>query len=85
MVHISELSSQRISDPTEVCKVGETVTAEVISIDQDARKIGLSVRLAKLRAENGDVSSYKPTTPNSSFGDVFGDQLKGISTDGDGN
>lgn len=81
LVHISELSTQRISDATEVCNVGDTIKAEVISIDQDARKVGLSVRLAKLREEKGDISSYKPTNPNSSFGDLFGDQLKGIQTD----
>lgn len=83
LVHISELSSQRIASPTEVCNVGDTIKAEVISIDQDARKVGLSVRLAKLREEKGDISSYKPANPNSSFGDLFGDQLKGINTDND--
>jgi small subunit ribosomal protein S1 len=78
LIHISELSSQRIASPTEVVNVGDVVKAEVISIDQEARKVGLSVRLAKLREENGNVSEYvaKSTSSKSSLGDVFGDKLK---------
>ena len=85
LVHISELSTKRIGSPDEVCQVGDTVRAEVISIDQDARKVGLSVRLATLRAENADVSEYnnKTASPKASFGDLFGDQLKDAQQSGD--
>ncbi len=78
LIHISELSSQRIGSPSEVVSVGDQVRAEVISIDQEARKVGLSVRLAKLREENGNVGEYaaKSTSSKSSLGDVFGDKLK---------
>ncbi len=78
LIHISELSSQRIGSPSEVVNVGDQVRAEVISIDQEARKVGLSVRLAKLREENGNVGEYaaKSTSSKSSLGDVFGDKLK---------
>lgn len=78
LIHISELSSQRIGNPSEVVNVGDVVKAEVISIDQDARKVGLSVRLAKLREENGNVGEYmaKSSSSKSSLGDVFGDKLK---------
>ncbi len=85
LIHISELSSQRIGSPTEVVNVGDVVKAEVISIDQDARKIGLSIRLAKLREENGNVSEYiaKSTSSKSSLGDVFGDKLKELRNNQD--
>ena len=78
LIHISELSSQRIGSPSEVVNVGDQVRAEVISIDQEARKVGLSVRLAKLREENGNVGEYaaKSTSSKSTMGDVFGDKLK---------
>lgn len=81
LIHISELSAQRIGHPSEVVKVGDVVKAEVISIDQDARKVGLSARLAKLREEKGDTSEYqaKSTSSKSSLGDLFGDQLKGLN------
>ena len=51
LVHIKELSTSRINTPDEVCKVDDVIKAEVISIDQDARKVGLSVRLATMRAQ----------------------------------
>ncbi len=85
LVHISELSTKRVSSPEEVCKVGDLVKAEVISVDQDARKIGLSVRLATLREQNGDVSEYikKTSKPNATIGDLFADQLKDLQQTGD--
>lgn len=80
LIHISELSTARIGHPNEVVKVGDVVKAEVISIDQDARKVGLSARLSKLREEKGDIQEYtqRSKSSSSSLGDVFGDQLKGF-------
>ncbi len=82
LVHISELSSKRVTDPEEICKVDDVIKAEVISIDQDARRLGLSVRLATLHEETGDVSEYveksKSARPSkATIGDLFPDQLKG--------
>lgn len=79
LIHISELSTQRIGHPSEVVQVGDVVKAEVISIDQDARKVGLSARLAKLREEKGDTTEYKSTSSKSSLGDLFGDKLRELS------
>jgi len=82
LVHIKELSTKRVNTPDEVCSVGDMIKAEVISIDQDARKVGLSARLAKLREQNADVSEYMKKTsgsPKASIGDLFGDQLKDLS------
>lgn len=85
LVHISELSTKRVGSPEEVCNVGDTIKAEVISIDQDARKVGLSARLATLREQNGDVSEYmkKTAKPNATIGDLFADQLKDLQQSGD--
>ena len=87
LVHISELSTKRVNSPDEVCKVGDTIKAEVISIDQDARKVGLSARLATLREQNADVSEYqkKQAKPNATLGDLFSDQLKDLQQSGDQN
>src|ERR1035437_8443315 len=35
LIHISQLSTERINKPEEFCKVGDTLKAEVISIDKD--------------------------------------------------
>lgn len=44
LIHISELSEQRINHPKEVVKEGDVVTLRVIKIDPDRRRIGLSLR-----------------------------------------
>ncbi|MEM7262379.1 MAG: 30S ribosomal protein S1 [Planctomycetota bacterium] len=44
LLHISELSDQKIESPEEVVKVGDTVDVKVIKIDGENRKIGLSLK-----------------------------------------
>jgi small subunit ribosomal protein S1 len=44
LVHLSEISWERINHPNEVLKVGQEVQVRVISIDQERRRIGLSIR-----------------------------------------
>jgi small subunit ribosomal protein S1 len=59
LIHVSELSSERVQKPEDVVKVGDKVWAKVISINPVDRKIGLSVREyerdndASLIAEHG--------------------------------
>ncbi|MBY0555307.1 30S ribosomal protein S1 [bacterium] len=84
LIHISELTTDKIASVEDFAKVGQTIKAEVITIDKDARKIGLSSKLVKLRETKADVDDYvkKATaTSKTSFGDMFGDQLKNLKTD----
>ena len=84
LIHISELTTDRVNNPEEFCKVGDTLKAEVISIDKDARKIGLSSKLVKLRDSKADVDDYvkKATaTSKSTLGDLFAEQLKAQKKD----
>jgi len=79
LIHISELTTDKIQTVEDFVKVGETIKAEVITIDKDARKIGLSSKLVKLRESKADVEEYvkkATSTAKTSFGDMFGDQLK---------
>ena len=85
LIHISELTTEKIQKVEDFIKVGESVKAEVITIDKDARKIGLSSKLVKLRESKSDVEDYAKkaaSTAKTSFGDVFGDQLKNLKSDG---
>ena len=47
LIHISELSKKRVNKIEDIVKLGDKVTADILSIDKDAKKIGLSVRLAE--------------------------------------
>ncbi|MDH5506117.1 MAG: S1 RNA-binding domain-containing protein [Anaerolineae bacterium] len=44
LVHLSEISWERINDPSEVLEVGQEVKVKVISVDRDRKRIGLSLR-----------------------------------------
>lgn len=44
LVHLSEISWERIQHPSETLKVGQEVKVKVISVDRDKRRIGLSIR-----------------------------------------
>ncbi len=44
LVHISELSDQRVNHPREVLEEGETVTLRVVKMDIEDRRLGLSLK-----------------------------------------
>ncbi|NDJ85655.1 MAG: S1 RNA-binding domain-containing protein [Chloroflexi bacterium] len=44
LVHLTELSWKHVTHPSEALEVGQEVEVEVISIDVDNRRIGLSMR-----------------------------------------
>ena len=45
LVHISEMSNSFIKNPSEVVSVGDVVKVKVIKIDQERKKVGLSMKL----------------------------------------
>jgi small subunit ribosomal protein S1 len=44
LIHVSELSEQRVAHPKEVVKEGDRLTLRVIKIDAERRRIGLSLK-----------------------------------------
>ena len=44
LVHLSEISWERVKHPSEVLKVGQAAEVKVISIDEEKNRIGLSLR-----------------------------------------
>lgn len=58
MVHISELSEERIMHPEQVVKVGDKLKVEITNIDNRERKISLSVRALGRREEQENIESY---------------------------
>lgn len=47
LVHISELSPQRVRTPNDVVKVGQDVKVRVLDIDKESRRIALSIKGAQ--------------------------------------
>ncbi|MDA1275806.1 MAG: 30S ribosomal protein S1 [Verrucomicrobia bacterium] len=65
LVHISQVSEERVDKIKNVLKVDQDVTARVIKIDKGERRIGLSIKAAnysqeQLKAEQAMLDSLKP-------------------------
>ncbi|MBX3414060.1 MAG: S1 RNA-binding domain-containing protein [Pirellulales bacterium] len=51
LVHISELAHKRVFRVADVVKEGDEIEAQVISVDQDAQRISLSIKALQARPE----------------------------------
>lgn len=65
LVHISQVSEERVDKIKNVLSVGQEVTARVIKIDRSERRIGLSIKAAnytpeQLKAEQALLDQLKP-------------------------
>jgi small subunit ribosomal protein S1 len=65
LVHISQVSEERIDKIKNVLKADQEVTARVIKIDKAERRIGLSIKAAnysqeQLKAEQAALDALKP-------------------------
>jgi small subunit ribosomal protein S1 len=49
LIHVSNMSHERVRDPNQVLKVGDEIEATIVSLDWDKKRIGLS--LVKTRQE----------------------------------
>ena len=58
MVHVSELSWNRIKTPAEVVKVGDEIDVYVISFDAEKHKISLGYKTAEMNPWNQFMSKY---------------------------
>ena len=58
MVHVSELSWNRIKNPAEVVKVGDEIDVYVISFDADKKKISLGYKTAEMNPWNQFMTNY---------------------------
>lgn len=58
LVHVSEISREKIGKPSDVLKVGDTVSAMVIHVDPQDRRIGLSIKSYKEKMEKAEVERY---------------------------
>ncbi len=58
MVHVSELSWNRIKTPADVVKVGDEIDVYVISFDADKHKISLGYKTAEMNPWNQFMTNY---------------------------
>jgi small subunit ribosomal protein S1 len=77
LVHVSEISKEKIKTPVGQYNVGESLTAKVMNVNTDERRIGLSIKRLEFDDEESllkdYVSNMKPAT--SSFGEILSESL----------
>jgi len=78
LIHISELSENRVEHPKEVLKEGEVKTLRIIRIDTDQHRIGLSLR--KVDSAAFADKDFKMLTQG--FGDESDAEEPGFRVDG---
>jgi small subunit ribosomal protein S1 len=64
LIHISEVSETHIRSVSEALTVGQEVQAKVLEVDEDARRIGLSIKQIKMSPDyTGEVSGQPAPEP----------------------
>ncbi len=74
LVHISEITADKDIKADEVLKVGDSVTAKVLNINNDDRKIGLSIKAftdEKEKMESGEYITDSFQQGKVSFGEIL--------------
>ena len=56
LLHISELSDQKIENPADVVQVGQDVEVKILRVDVEERKIGLSLKRAQTGGDERDAA-----------------------------
>ena len=73
LVHVSEMSTEYVSDPSEILKVDEEIDVVVIDLDRKKRQIRLSIRAAdeieELAEDEEEVEEVEQKEDAESFND----------------
>lgn len=78
LVHVSEISKEKIKTPVGKFNVGDPITAKVMNINSDERRIGLSIKRLEMDDEQAILSEYvnKMGPANTNFGEILRENLK---------
>ena len=78
LVHVSEISKEKIKTPVGKFNVGDVITAKVMNINTEERRIGLSIKRLEMDDEQSMLSDYvnnmRPAT--STFGEILRENLQ---------
>ena len=80
LIHISEITEERIDDPAQILEIGQSARAEVIQMDAAERRIGLSMKSARRQDELADAQGFADASQaGATLGDLIGDRFKSAS------
>ncbi|KIQ93637.1 hypothetical protein LH47_02262 [Anoxybacillus thermarum] len=79
LVHISQISTKHIGTPHEVLKEGDVVKVKVLAVNEQEKRLSLSIRELLEEDVEEDYREYTTSTETTTgfqIGEVIGDQLK---------
>jgi len=81
LVHVSQISEEHVEKPKDVLEAGQEVSARVIKIDHEDRRIGLSIKAADYDSDQlaSEVAAYEKVeqaTELTSLGDLIDEATK---------
>jgi small subunit ribosomal protein S1 len=78
LVHVSEISKEKVKTPVGQFEMGQVLTAKVMNINSDERRIGLSIKRLDMEDDQELLTEYVnnmgPVT--SSFGEILRENLQ---------
>jgi len=78
LVHVSEISKEKIKTPVGMFNISDVITARVMNINSEERRIGLSIKRMEIEDEQELLTEYVnnigPAT--SSFGEILRENLQ---------
>jgi len=76
LIHVSQLSTERVDRPANLYKVGDEVEAEVTQVDPREKRIGLSIKALRRSEEREEVDAWMKRESEGgrfSMADLMGD------------
>jgi small subunit ribosomal protein S1 len=79
LVHVSEISKEKIKTPVGKFNIGDVITAKVMNINSQERRIGLSIKRLEIESEQSLLSEYvnNSSSTTSTFGEILRENLQG--------
>jgi small subunit ribosomal protein S1 len=79
LIHISQLSNERVDKPSSLYKVDDALEALVVQLDPKERRIGLSIKALKQHEEREEMQAYlkrEHEAARFSMEDILNEELK---------
>jgi small subunit ribosomal protein S1 len=79
LIHISQLSTERVEKPSALFQVGKVVEAEILHVDPREHKLGLSIKALRRTEERAEMEAYlrrEREEARFSFEDILREELR---------
>jgi len=78
LVHVSEISAEKIKTPVGKFNIGDVITAKVMNINGEERRIGLSIKQLDIEDDKALLGEYidNMSPKTSTFGDILRENLQ---------